>query len=415
MAQGIAPKDREILRSLAARVREIADLPEMAQRKGRWYDLNALRPQRPMVLCFPEGAWGEMLPWSACQCTDDRVRGWEYTLRMRAYWWEHVHDDHTIEPVLHVGWQVDSSGYGVASRKTFGENRGSYSWDPPIKDLDADFARLHFRQPSVDRKATMETAELAQSIFDGLLEVRVTGGVGWSMGMTWALIDLIGLERLMTAMIDEPEKLHRLMAFLRDDHMQYITWVEKEGLLSLNNTNGYVGSGGVAYTRELPQGDWTEGQPVRLKDIWGFAESQETVGVSPSMFGEFVFPYQLPLLAKFGLNCYGCCEAVHQRWDYLKRIPNLRRVSVAPWADQEKMAEYLGGNYVFSRKPNPAMICASFNEDHIRADIRRTLQIAGRLPLEIIMKDTHTVQNHPRRISRWVRIAMEEVHKYCGC
>ncbi|MEI7837755.1 MAG: hypothetical protein WCK05_15250, partial [Planctomycetota bacterium] len=115
-----------------------------------------------------------------------------------------------------------------------------------------------------------------------------------------------------------------------------------------------------------------------------------------------------------GLNCYGCCEGVHQRWNYIKRIPNLRRVSVAPWADQEMMAGYMGHTCIFSRKPNPAMICASFNEDHIRADIRTTLAIAGKLPLELVMKDTHTVQNQPHRITRWVRIAREEIDKYLG-
>lgn len=169
---------------------------------------------------------------------------------------------------------------------------------------------------------------------------------------------------------------------------------------------------GVAYTNELPQSDWKEGQPVRLKDLWGFAESQETVGVSPQMFAEFVLPYQMPLLEKFGLNCYGCCEPLHDRWEYIKNIPNLRRVSVSPWCDQEIMAEKLGKNYIFSRKPNPSLVCVSFNEDVIRRDIRNTLKIAEGCVLEIILKDTHTVQNDPRRISRWVEIAMEEVQSY---
>jgi hypothetical protein len=414
MTQGISPKDREILRSLAARVREIAELPEMSARKQRWYDLNALKPQRPMVLCSPEGAWGEMVPERVCQIEDRRVRGWEHHLRVQIYQWEHIHDDMAYEPVFGVGWHVDWGGFGVSSPKRQGDNRGSYVWEAPVKDLDADFAKLQMRRPTVDRVKSLEEYELARSVFDGLLEVKLGGGLPWTMGLTWTAIDLIGLERLMTAMIDEPDKLHRLMAFLRDDMMQLITWAEKEGVLSINNTSGYVGSGGIAYTHELPQSDWKPGQPARLKDLWGFGESQETVGVSPAMFGEFIFPYQLPLLAKFGLNCYGCCEGVHQRWNYIKRIPNLRRVSVAPWADQELMAGYMGNTCIFSRKPNPAMICASFNEDHIRADIRTTLAIAGKLPIELVMKDTHTVQNQPHRITRWVRIAREEIDKYLG-
>jgi hypothetical protein len=79
-----------------------------------------------------------------------------------------------------------------------------------------------------------------------------------------------------------------------------------------------------------------------VKDMWGFCESQETVGVSPTMFGEFIFPYKLPILEKFGLNCYGCCEPVDKRIDYILKIPNIRRISVSPWADQRTIAERFG-------------------------------------------------------------------------
>jgi hypothetical protein len=97
--------------------------------------------------------------------------------------------------------------------------------------------------------------------------------------------------------------------------------------------------------------------------ICGICGSQETVGISPDMFAEFVLPYQLPILEKFGLNCYGCCEAVHERWKYISRVPRLRRVSVSPWCDQQAMAGYLKREYVFSRKPNPSYVCAFFNEE----------------------------------------------------
>jgi hypothetical protein len=49
--------------------------------------------------------------------------------------------------------------------------------------------------------------------------------------------------------------------------------------------------------------------------------------------------------------------------------------------------------------------------DAIRADLRSTLDVAGDLPLEIILKDTHTVQGETERIGRWVKIAREEIEK----
>lgn len=408
----VSRKDRETLRSLASRVREIAELPEMEGRRRRLYALNSLEPERPVVLCSPEGGWTDLLRDSDLECEDDELRRLERGLRMKLFWWEQIRDDNTLEPWFNIGWSVSNSGYGVEIPYTHGENRGSYVWDAPLKDLERDFEKLHHREFTVDRRATERRAEIASSLFGDILPARVRGGLWWTMGMTWEAIKLVGLEAYMFLMIDDSEGVHRLMEWLSADHMSMIEWAERERLLTPNNRADYVGSGGVGYTDELPQADHEDGTRFRLRDIWGFAESQETVGVSPAMFGEFIFPYQLPLLERFGLNCYGCCEPVHARLDHIFRVPRLRRVSVAPWADQEVCAQRMGRDYVFSRKPNPSPVCVDFQEDVIRADVRETLRIAGDLPLEIILKDTHTFEGDATRPGRWVRIALEEVEEY---
>ena len=405
----IENRDREILRDLAGRVREIAEQPEMARRKERWYRHNALESERPMVLCFPEGAWNELLPRDSMECSNEKMRQWEWRLRSKIYWWEHIRDDNTLESYFDLNWHVSIGDYGVSVPYTYGEGKGSYTWEPPLKDLAKDIDKLHFRELSVDRKLTQKNLALADELFGDLLKPRIRGSFWWTMGLTWEAIKLIGLEKLMLFTYDQPEQLHRLLEWLSKEHMHFIRWFEREGLLSLNNEDGYTGSGGVAYTHELPQSDWKAGSHVRLKDLWGFSESQETVGISPDMFGQFIFPYQLPLLEQFGLNCYGCCEAVHERWDYIKQVPNLRRVSVAPWCNERIIAEKLENNYVYSRKPNPAPLCVGFDESSIRSNIRKTLEVARGCNIEIIMKDTHTVEKEPSRITKWVEIAFEEI------
>ena len=155
--------------------------------------------------------------------------------------------------------------------------------------------------------------------------------------------------------------------------MRLIFW-SKNNLLNLNNDNTPVGSGGFGWTKQLPQKDYDRGH-VRTMDMWGFAESQETSGISPRMFEEFVFQYQLPILARFGLNCYGCCEALNERWEIIKKIPNLRRVSVSPWADVRNMAEKLQDKYIFSLKPHPGYLAVSpINEEFIRKSLRDALK-----------------------------------------
>mgnify|MGYP001435675128 CR=1 FL=1 len=114
----------------------------------------------------------------------------------------------------------------------------------------------------------------------------------------------------------------------------------------------------------------------------------------------------------FGYTYYGCCEPVDQRWRYLKEIPNLRRLSVSPWSDRVKMAEYLGRDFVYCLKPNPATLAwDTMPEDEIRAYTSETLAIAGDCHLEFILKDVTTVRNQPERINRWVAIVKEEIYK----
>ncbi len=72
------------------------------------------------------------------------------------------------------------------------------------------------------------------------------------------------------------------------------------------------------------------------------------------------------------------------------------------------MAEALGRDYIFCRKPNPTLISTErWDEDEIRADLRCTLNVAGGCHLELSMKDVHTLCGQPWRMRRWVELARE--------
>ena len=68
--------------------------------------------------------------------------------------------------------------------------------------------------------------------------------------VTWDAIRLIGLEGLCWRCTISRKDCTRLMAFLRDDHLQRLDWFEQAGLLTLNNEDDYVGSGSVGYIGE---------------------------------------------------------------------------------------------------------------------------------------------------------------------
>jgi len=211
-------------------------------------------------------------------------------------------------------------------------------------------------------------------------------------------------------MYDNPDGLHRSMAFLRDENLAKLDFLEANGLLSLNNGGDFIGTGGYGWSDELPVSASSD-KRVSTHDMWGFCESQETVGVSPKQFEEFVFAYQLPILDRFGLNIYGCCEPLDKRFDIIKWIPRLRKVTVSPWSDVEGMAERLGSDYVYTRKVNPADIAQStIDEERIRNGLRDTLKITARhkCRVEILMRDVLTLSWNPENIIRWTQIAREE-------
>jgi hypothetical protein len=158
-------------------------------------------------------------------------------------------------------------------------------------------------------------------------------------------------------------------------------------------------------TTDLP-GPGFDGTPrVRNCICWG--ESQETLGIGPSQFDEFVLSYQLPLLTRFGLVDYGCCEPLDTRLDLLMaRVPNLRWVAVSPWANRELCAEKLDGRYVYVYKPNPSYLCSPTPAwDEVKEDIRRTLSVTRGQAVHIVMKDTSTFHDDPSRVTRWCELA----------
>ncbi len=95
--------------------------------------------------------------------------------------------------------------------------------------------------------------------------------------------------------------------------------------------------------------------------------------VSPEMHAEFVLPYEKRLLEPFALNGYGCCEDLTKKLDDVFTIPDMRRISSAPWAGVDICAEKSQDKHIFSWKPHPAHLVGEFNSHMIRDYIQHML------------------------------------------
>ncbi len=413
--------DAEILRELAKKLRGYAERPQEQEKLQLWRDSNDLKDVRPLIYIDLENGWNELLPQEfTLQCEGDMAQEWEMWLQKEIIYAEKMQDDKPIEAKFYLPYQVSDSGWGI-EKKLVGdiEHGGAYTWDIAITDEmmedDVDMSTL-IKEPviDVDWTATNAFTAIAHEVFDGILEIERRHWWWWGMELTHPYADLRSMEGLLVDFYDYPEKMHEILELFTRGYEAKINYLTRHKLLTPNTGNCYVGSGGLGASGTLNPG---AAKPLSTMDMWGFHESQETSGVSPEMFAEFVLPYQLRLAERFGMNYYGCCEGLDGRWDYVKQIPRLRRVSVSQWADIYKMSEILRGDYVFCHKVSPTDIAVpEIDEDYIRNRLHDLLVHCkrNRNHVQLIMKDNHTIANTPSNAYRWVQIAREEVNRVYG-
>jgi len=131
------------------------------------------------------------------------------------------------------------------------------------------------------------------------------------------------------------------------------------------------------------------------------------------MHDEFALHYEMKWLRRFGMTYYGCCEPLHRKVDILKKVPNLRKISMSPWVNFEEAVENVGNRYVFSLKPNPAFLAEdTWNPEKVRDDLRCKLAKAGNCVVEVVLKDISTVRHEPQRLWEWAKVADEVTREF---
>jgi hypothetical protein len=402
--------DKAIIRDLAARAAEIAALPAQEQKRGLWRKLNAKRPERPMVL-IDQVCWNEMEVDGelTLRCEDVECRGYEEGLRRILFQWKHFPVDMVVEPFLQVAKAIDNTGLGIGVTEDIAVKDPTnavvgHKFHNQLETED-DLQKLRMPRISHNVAETNRRMGAAHELFDGLLEA-----VPWGADPYLSLWDPIsmwmGVEGALYALMDRPEFMHRLVGRLTDAYLVMLDQLEEQGLLcrpqSLIHCTG-------AYSDELPVAGYDPDRP-RTKDIWMFGLAQMFATVSPAMFKEFEVDYASRICARFGLVYYGCCDPLDRKMAEVRMIPNVRKVSMSPWVDQERGAAEIGRSYVYSRKPSPALLATGrFDPDAVRKDLLATRQVCEKhgCPLEYILKDVSTVGYKPERLFEWARVAME--------
>jgi hypothetical protein len=402
--------DIDILRRLSGQVAEISQKTVQDERRDLWRRHNSLQRTRIPVLV----RWGvgldEIIPQSTLECEDPFFRAHERMLKARVFQ-DFIGDDTVAEPWITqraVCITPPEGLWGVPlERIPKPEEGGSWKDVAPLKRLE-DIDKLISPHHVINEQATAHLVDRLQQAVGDILEINLDRQPIYhvfSGDISSHLAYLRGLEQIMWDMSDNPEWLHRLLAFMRDGILTTHEEAEQAGDWRLCDHENQA----MPYALELPN-PRANSESVTRDKLWIFMQAQELTQISPRMFDEFMLQYQLPIVAKFGLVAYGCCEDLTHKIKYLRQIPNLRRIAVTPWADLRACAEQIQQDYVYSWRPNPAeMVCGEFNPDWIRQVIREGLEVTKDCIVDITLKDVKTVRGHPENLREWVNIVRQTI------
>lgn len=414
----ISKNERKYLRELAKKYIEYANLPIMNERKKLWYAHNNCKAERPVIVYETFPFEREILPASQCISEDAKII--EHQLLRAIANYEQINDDKVVSPYYTVDWHIEFLRYGIETKKIFakdnlGLNTG-YRDEHLITDIMKDLPNLKPSVYSVNREFTMKRMNMVEEIIGDILPVVIKNtSLQWEACVSIRAVELMGSEAMMTSMIENPDEIKKLFRYLTDDIQSYISWQESEKLLTLNNENDYVGSGSYGFTNELPTERYLETGNVTTKDLWVNLNSQESVGISPKMYGEFIFPYIMEIAKRFGLVYHGCCEPVESIWaDYISKIPSLRKVSISPWCNEQFMGDALkGSNVIYSRKPHPVLLGVDkdLNEEAFTNSIQTTLKCASGCTLEFIFRDLYTLAGNIKKVGQATDIIKQQIDK----
>ncbi|TFG61770.1 MAG: hypothetical protein E4H36_09620 [Spirochaetales bacterium] len=409
--------EKDTLKKLGQELAGIAALPVHREKAELWQRLNDRNSVRPMV-------WINEIPWHEMNVNGELTlrteHSWaqELELKMRRtiYQWKHMPADMIVNDYIDCPLAIHSTDFGIIEDVDIVKTDEkieivSRHFNIQIREPE-DISRIQMPKVTHNKRMTELTFVTMTDIFKDIIPVKKAGQTHiWFTPWDY-LIRWWGLTEAMMDLMERPDMVHAAVDRLTDAWMTELDQFVDQNLLSLDCSNTRIGSGGYGYVSDLPGKDFDPGH-VKPHNMWGCSNAQIFAEVSPDMHWEFALEHDMRWLSRWGLSYYGCCEGLDKKIHLLKKIPNLRKFSVSPWNDMDRIVAEAGDDYVLSIKPNPAIFVDEvWSPERARADIQKVMDAAGRTcHLEFIMKDISTVRYRPQLLWEWAAIAMDLAEK----
>lgn len=412
----ISEKDRKILRDLAKKQYEMSQGEKMDALRKEWVAHNDCQSSRPMIV-VELGTFAQDIIPPLMQCEGEDARAIEWALHSNMANHELFQDDSVVKDYFPVYTPTFWRPFDIEVKIDHAKNPNSvgHHFVEVLHDLHEDF---HLLKPSAfgaDLEKLRTDLEFYGELFDGVLPVKVSADALYAVP-TQNIVHIMSMENMLFSIYDYPDEFKQMMDQLSDDYLKYFQFLADNHLILPTVEDGGLGQGTYCYTNKLPGWDEFEKRPFTSKDVWGFLDSQETAGISPEMFEEFIFPYYKKIGDQYGRLSYGCCEAVDPIWENcLSKLSTLHRISISPWCNEEYMGEQLRGrDIVYHRKPSPNYlgVGTTLDEEALRAHIDKTLAAAKGCTVEFTQRDVYQINSTYEKVRRYVQIIREECESH---
>ena len=268
-------------------------------------------------------------------------------------------------PTYDVGYDTWFTLFDIPVHQTFAKDADGHDtigqhFESVINDLEDDYPKLKRSTYGANMEKALEQKALLEDIFGDILPVRLKMDALYSVP-TQMLIHIMSMENMMYALYDYPELFKEMMNRIAGDTLEYFDYLENNHLILPTVAGENLGQGTWCFNHTLP--DEAHTRPLKTTDVWGFMDSQETVGLSP-------------------------------------------------WCNEEIMSEKLRGtNIIYHRKPSPNFlgVGTTLDEDAFRQHIRKSLTLARGCKMEITQRDVYTINNDIAKARRYVQIIKQEI------
>jgi hypothetical protein len=412
----LTEREKTVLRKLGAEIAGIAASQVHREKAQLWTALNDMKSARPMV-------WINEIPWHemnvddelTLQTTNIWAQELEQRLKRTIYQWKHMPGDMIVSEYLESPLAIHSTDFGIVEdveivRTDDRSDIYSRHFNIQIREPE-DIFKIQMPHVTHHELTTAVVYETMLDLFKDIMPVRKVGQTHiWFTPWDY-LIRWWGIQEMMLDLMMRPDMVNAAVERMTDAWMTELDQFIELNVLSLDNNNTRIGSGGYGYISALPGKDY---DPARVlpHNMWGCSNAQIFSQISAEMHWEFALRHEMRWLQRWAVAYYGCCEPLDTKLENIYKIPNLRKISVSPWANLDRIASGAGDSYVLSVKPSPAIFAGNnWNPAKARMDLENILKKVGHCHVELIMKDISTVAYHPERLWEWARIAMEVVEK----